>query len=181
MTHRHAVLALTLLTAACSDNLLPDAIFPNTIDTLTLGSVHDTPVPIPSAYSIAEARAVRTDLSASFDFVYLRSVDGRDLLLPLDAVGLGTRNTEPGLQHSTLSFDALVDPPNSGYIWSDSLEVSVGDVLVGRSRICFALSVPHYAKLEILALDPAARTITFRVVANQNCGYRNLGPGVPED
>jgi lysyl-tRNA synthetase class 2 len=55
------------------------------------------------------------------------------------------------------------------------------EVFVARSRIvCSALSVPLYGKLRILELDATARTVTFEILADQNCGYVGLEPGLPD-
>jgi hypothetical protein len=165
---------------ACADDDLPEPTFENAVTSFTLGSLHATPVVLPSAFSIPDNRLVRTDQSPSFDFVYLRAGD-RDLLVPLDALGLGSRTSNPGLQLSTLSFDLLVDPPSDGYVTTDSLEVSVGDVIVARSRVACYLGVPQYAKLQVTAIDPGAGTLTFDAVANVNCGYRSLALGLPRN
>lgn len=182
MTSCRRLLAVAVvLLSACADDDLPEPNFENAVTTFTVGSLTSTPVIIPSAYSIPDNRVVRTDQSASFDFAYLR-LDGRDLLVPLDAIGLGGRNANPGLQRATLSFDLLVDPPSDGYITSDSLEVSVGDVIVARSRVaCQGLGVPQYAKLQVTSINPAAGTLTFDAVANVNCGYRSLALGLPRN
>ncbi len=164
--------------AACADDQLPDAFYENRVETFTIGALHGTPVSIPSGFSVVENRTVRTDQSGGFDFAYLRE-GGRDLLVPLDAIGLGSRSTNPGLQHSSESFESLVNPPGDGYVTDDSLEIAVGDVIVARSRIACYLGVPQYAKLMIKAIDEAAGTITFDAVANINCGYRSLALGVP--
>jgi hypothetical protein len=59
--------------------------------------------------------------------------------------------------------------------------LAVGNVFVARSRIvCSALSVPLYGKLRILELDATARTVTFEILADQNCGYVGLEPGLPD-
>ncbi len=173
-------LALALASAGCSDNLLPDAFFANRVDTVTLGALIGTPVSVPSAYSIPDGRVVRTDQSTSFDLVYLVS-GGRPLLASLGAIGLGSSSADPGIQKSALSFDALVNPPTSGYLTKDSLPISVGDVIVARSRICYGYGVPQYAKLEVLELNPAQGTVKLKVMPNLNCGYRSLAPGIPED
>jgi hypothetical protein len=75
----------------------------------------------------------------------------------------------------------MVDPPNDGYITSDSLEVAVGDVLVARSRVACYLGVPQYAKLQVKSINAAAGTLTFDAVANVNCGYRSLALGLPRN
>ena len=177
---RTALAAALLVLSACADDNLPDAVFQNAVTTFTLGSLTATPVVVPSAYSIPDNRVVRTDQSASFDFVYVQDAD-RNLLVPLDALGLGGRTSNPGLQRTSLSFDALVDPPSDGYLTTDSLEVSVGDVIVARSRLACSLGVPQYAKLQVTSIDATAGTLTFDAVANVNCGYRSLALGLPRN
>jgi hypothetical protein len=41
--------------------------------------------------------------------------------------------------------------------------------------------VPQYGKIEITAIDLVARTIRFRYLVNNNCGYTSLQPGLPRD
>lgn len=181
MTSCRTILAAALLVLpACADDELPEPNFQNAVETFTVGSLTATPVTIPSAYSIPDNQVVRTDQSASFDFAYVR-VGERDLLVPLDALGLGSRTSNPGVQASALSFDALVDPPTDGYVTTDSLDVAVGDVIVARSRVACYLGVPQYAKLQIKSINPAAGTLTFDAVANVNCGYRSLALGLPRN
>jgi hypothetical protein len=176
---RLLLVALALATAACADDQLPDAFFDNSVETFTIGSLHGTPVSMPSAYSIPENRVIRTDQSSAFDFAYVRE-GGRNLLVPLDAIGLGSRTGNPGIQHTNQGFEQLVNPPSDGYVTSDSVEVQVGDVLVARSRLCY-LGVPQYAKLQVTSIDPDGGTLTFDVVANINCGYRSLALGIPRN
>ena len=38
-----------------------------------------------------------------------------------------------------------------------------------------------YGKIEILAIDPVARSVTFRYLVNNNCGYLGLEPGLPRN
>lgn len=167
-------------TAACSNTDLEPAQIDNVVDTITLGALIGTSIATPSAFSIPDARAVRTDQTASFDFAYNVDPAGRRILLPLDALGLGARNgANPGLLRSTSSFAALSTPPTNGYVTKDTIVVAVGDVVVARSRIACFLGVPEYAKLEILSFDDAKRTVRFQVLANVNCGYRNLDIGIP--
>lgn len=181
MISRRALLAvMAVLSAACADDELPEPNFENVVTTFTVGSLLTSPVIMPSAYSIPDNQVVRTDQTAGFDFAYLR-VDDRDLLVPLNAMGLGGRTSNPGLLTSSVSFDLMVDPPTDGYITADSIEVSVGDVLVARSRIACSFGVPQYAKLLVKSINPAAGTLTFDAVANINCGYRSLALGLPRN
>ncbi len=180
--HGRRTLALAALAAlaACGDTQLPEAVYVNSVDTFTISSITGTPVALAGAYSVLEDRVVRTDQSAGFDFAYLHDGD-RHLLVPLDALGLGARTTNPGLQLSSLAFDAITTPPSDGYVTDDSVNVHVGDVLVARSRPLCYLGVPQYARIQILGTDDAEGTITFRTVANLNCGYRSLVLGLPTE
>lgn len=171
---------LLLALAACGDELFP-ASFENVEEEVVLGSLIGTAPPVPSGYSISDARTVRTDLSASFDFAYLVDQAGRSLLVPIDGLGLGSSSSNPGLQKRDEAFAAIRIAPSNGYLTTDSIEVAVGDVLVGRSRIACFLGVPQYAKMEVLAIDAAAKTIRLKVLPNVNCGYRSLAPGIPRE
>lgn len=181
MMPRSFLLASTLLLLACADDQLPDATFENTVDVFTLASLEGTPVHLPSAFSVADDRTVRTDVSAAFDFVYLLGDDGTNYLVPLDALGLGGRTSNPGLQKITTTFETMVSPPSEGYVTDDSVVVAVGDVIVARSRIVCNLGVPQYGKLEILSFNAASRTVEFKALSNINCGYRSLITGTPSD
>ena len=60
--------------------------------------------------------------------------------------------------------------------------VTLSERYLARSRVnCSALGVPHAAKLEGLAIDATARTVTFQVLGDENCGYIGLEPGRPEN
>lgn len=177
---RYLVLGAGLAAFACSDQQLDPAQIDNIVDTLVVGALVGTPIATPSAFSIPDARVIRTDQSAGFDFAYNVDATGRHVLLPLAALGLGATNgTNPGLQKSTETFDNLKNPPSNGYLTTDTLVVAVGEVYAARSRITCYLGVPEYAKIQILSFDDVARTMKFRVLANVNCGYRNLETGIP--
>jgi len=178
--HATVLLAIGMAAAACGTQQLQPAQIDNVVDTVTLGALVGTSVSLASAYSIPDARVIRTDQSSAFDFAYDVDAAGRRVLLPLFALGLGTPNgTNPGLILSNQTFEGLIDPPTSGYITNDTLVAAVGDVFAGRSRIVCNLGVPEYAKLQILSFDDAKRTVTIQVLANTNCGYRTLGVGIP--
>jgi len=56
----------------------------------------------------------------------------------------------------------------------------VGDRFVVRSRIVCNIGVPKYGKLEVTNFDPVGKTVTFRVLINENCGFKGLEPGLPD-
>jgi hypothetical protein len=168
---------------ACSDaNSIPDATSKNAIDTVVVYAISGTEVFQPSGYAMTQRNPVRLDNSAAADFGYDRTADGRDVLLPGAMLGHpGSSGVDPGLQHTDLAFDDITAAEINNYKTLDTVAIAVGDVLYMRSRIpanCF-LGVPAYGKIEILGVDAENRTIQFRVLANLNCGYKSLQPGIP--
>ncbi len=180
---RVSPLHFALLAAiACSDsNGLPDPTFNNVERTETLYALTGTPVGTPSGYALEGSRRVRTDASIDFDFAYSIEPDGRHVFVPRAALGIEPNvSLQPGLQSRSVSFEAITEAPSNGYITDQVVPFAVGDRFVVRSRITCAIGVPKYAKLEVLSLDETARTVTFRVLTNDNCGYKGLEPGLPD-
>jgi hypothetical protein len=173
-------LAVAALVACGDSNGLGDAIAVNELDTLTLFALEGTPITTPSAFSIIGV-AVRTDATTEFEFAFNRLADGRAVFLPRAVLGLPSASgADPGLQPRPESFDAIEEAPSDGYVTDDTVAVAVGERYVVRSRVvCASLGVPQYGKLEILALED--RAVTFRALVNNNCGYRGLLPGLPEE
>lgn len=174
-----------VLFAACGGNTdLAPASVPNVVDTTTIGALNGSPVSLASAYSIADGSPVRTDLTAAFDFAYDVDTTGRHVFLTLEVMRLSNTNgSGPGLQPSSQAFDQITEAPTSNWITADTVVLNVGDVFTARSRIaCSGLGVPLYGKLEILSFDdtPGDRRITFKVLSDENCGYRSLVPGLPK-
>jgi hypothetical protein len=179
-------LCLCLAIAACSDaNDLPDATIENVEQTDTIWALVGTPVSTPSGYSLQPlvgSRRIRTDLFIDFDFAYNVEADGEHVFLPRAALGIDTANSvKPGFVPRTESFEAIEMPPTDGYSTDGPVPIAVGQRYVVRSRVvCPNLGVPKYAKMEILQFDDAARLVVFRILANDNCGFRSLEPGLPD-
>ena len=177
------LLLLALAVAiACSDaNSLPDPTETNVVDTVTLGALEGTPISVASGFSIT-AGAIRTDQSVDFEFAYnvRRLEDGsyQRVFLPRAALGLSTTTANPGLQARNESFDGITRAPSNGYTADSAVAIQVGQRYVVRSRVvCTALGVPLYGKLEILSFQDS--TVSFKLLADRNCGYRDLLPGLP--
>jgi hypothetical protein len=43
-----------------------------------------------------------------------------------------------------------------------------------------SIGLPKYAKLEVLSFDDVTRIVTFRIITDDNCGFRGLEPGLPD-
>jgi len=80
------------------------------------------------------------------------------------------------------SFDQITEAPLNGYNTLDTITTAINQVFVARSSlVCTSVGVPVYAKLRILSFNDVDREITFEVLANRNCGFRELTPGIPQN
>jgi len=176
-----APLALALLaaTATCGSPFsLPPANLGVPKGTVTLWALNGTDLAEPSAYDVMLQTVARTDRTSAFDFAFDVRVDSLNdttaVLLPRGSLGL---SIDGGLQLTQQVFDSITIAPTGGYIDSLPVAVKAGNVLFAASRqeTCnFGYIKPLYAKLHVTALDLAARTITFDIVTDPNCGYRSL-------
>ena len=179
-----SVLVPLALAAACSDsNSLGDATEVNAVDTVTLGALEGTSISTPSGYRITTG-PVRTDQTVDFEFAYnIRQLsDGsyQRVFLPRAALGLSsTDQANPGLQRREQSFDEITSAPSNGYVVDSAVPVQEGERYLVRSRVVCTIGVPYYGKLQILSFQDS--TVTFEVLANQNCGFKDLLPGLPEN
>ncbi len=175
-------LLVSLAAPACSDsNDLPDATIENVERTDTLWALVGTPVSTPSGFSVEGSRRVRTDLTVDFDFAYNIQVDGQHVLLPRAALGIDTANSvNPGFVARTESFEAITTPPSDGFVTDEAVPIAPGERYVIRSRVTCNVGVPKYAKVEILEFNDPLGIMTFRVLVNDNCGFRSLEPGLPD-
>jgi hypothetical protein len=176
-----ALTGLVLLVVGCTDtNGLPAPFFANEVDTVSLYALRGTPLTLPSAYTLLGAQAVRTDLTTALDFAFdFDSLDA-PALYPTGAINLGQLS---GVQTSTTPFAAIKLAPTGGYIFDKPITLDAGTVVLVRSRptLCsFGVSLPLYAKLHVLAVDTAPRRLKFEILVDQNCGYRGLELGLPQ-
>lgn len=174
---------VTALLSACDNPLaLPPPSFENRVDTVTIFALTGTPIQQPSAYDIINRTPARTDRAQAFDFAFDLDSAGRAVLLPTRALGL---TAQAGIAVQTAPFDSVVRAPDEGFVEDSIVRIREGDVFVGRSRVspeqCALLgSLPRYGKFRVLTVDPSARAVTFELLVNANCGFRNLQPGFPE-
>jgi hypothetical protein len=175
------LLALSAV-AACSDNdNLPDPTDENFVDTVTVGSLTDTPITTASGFAVVVG-PVRTDLDPSFDFAYDIQGDpatGTSVLLPRAVLGIVSETSaEPGLMRRDEAFDAIEAAPSNGYVTEEAVPIALGERYIVRSRVTCSIGVPRYAKIEIIGLED--NSVILKVLANANCGYRGLEPGLPD-
>ncbi len=176
-----AVLALVVAAACSSSTGLPAATQSNTVDTVSLYSLYgDTfPVERPSGFDLFSNVPVRTDRTASFDFAFTLSPDGKAELLPTYVLGLARGS---GFIKSNSQFSLISTAPLSGYQDSLSTVLDTGGVAIMRSRPvqCVTGVLYYYGKLHVLAIDTTARRLDLEVLVDRNCGYHGLLPGIPK-
>lgn len=182
-----AAATLAALVAACgTEDFLAKPISENDTVTVTLGALLSTPVGTYSGYatrpssSIQGSGPVRVDLSTDLEFIYDIDPVLGPALYPAEAKGLLTHSsTNPGLQRMAVPFDSILKARSNGYTLDAPLAVDSGDVFLVRSRVRCVIGVPIYSKLQVLGVDSVAHTMTFRIMVNANCGYRDLDFGLP--
>jgi hypothetical protein len=175
------LLALAALAACGDEDSLPDPTTRNIVDTVTVGSLTDTPITTASGFSVSGG-AIRTDVDPGFDFAY--DIEGppetgRKLILPRAVLGITSTGTaEPGVMQREEAFDDIDAAPSNGYVTDSAVTVALGERYVVRSRVVCQLGVPLYAKVEIIGFED--NSLVLKRLKNVNCGYRSLEPGLPD-
>ena len=168
---------LIVVQAACEDPfrafLLNVPLNPTEV---TLFDFVDGRLQDPPAFDLVFENPVRVDQTRNWDFLF-QIRDGVPELAPFTAATDSV--SDSGLITTTDSFEGVLEAPEEGYLLSVPTPIQVGDVLIARSRIdpTQFLACSRYAKLEILEIDLAAGSLTFRVLGNPNCGDTVLEPG----
>lgn len=179
---RVATLLLPLAAACGSGTTLPPSTIVNVVDTTTLYALSGTAISLPSGFDVVSATAVRTDRSYPLDFAFDIDSTGAARLWPANLLGLGGN---PGLLRLGQAFADVLTAPLEGYVTDSVLTLGDSTVFVARSRASSTLctvsaSLPRYGKFRVLAIDRQERSVTLELLVDQNCGYRGLEPGLPD-
>ncbi len=168
------------IAAACGDPFgLPRASVDNVVDTVSLYALTGTPPRTPSGYHLQFRQTVLIQDGGTFDFAIDLDSAIRPVLKPTGALKLGRSS---GVQATTLPFDSIRIAPATGFQLDSAVTVDVGGRAIVHSRdatCSYGIAAVYYAKLQILAVDTAARRIDFQILVDTNCGYRGLEPGLP--
>lgn len=174
-----AWLAGLVTVLACGDGfdrlLSPVALRPTRVE---LVDFRTGPLLEPSAFDGVNGRVVRVDQSVGWDFLFFLPEDGPAELRAFEAVT--GELSEASLQKVELAFDDITLAPEEGYVRTEPVPVSEGDVLVFTSRRDPAfqgLRCRHFGKLEVLEIDRPAGRLAFHFLLNPNCEVRGLVPG----
>ena len=184
MTSRLFLLLAGIAAAmACGAPTRVKANFSVVEDTLTVYALSDTSLSRPVAVNSDSSHrpvAVRFETGSNATVVFNLAPGGAGAVIyPPNLLGPVGRT---GLQRSALSFEAITTAPQDGYVDTASVISQVGDVVLVRSQhaSCTLEVNPYiYAKLQILAIDAAARTIRLRMRVDPDCGFRSFLAGIP--
>jgi hypothetical protein len=183
-----AAVALSAALSACGDPTKPKAQQGNFTDTVAVNALNGAPRNAPVALALFSGIPVRADASFSFDFAFDINSAGQLVLLPVRTVAGGLASAHSvGFQSMNVPFEALTLAPNKGYTHDSLFVVTVGQVVAIESADPSACAFSYYsnvfyAKLQVLSVDPVARTFNARFTVDPNCGFRSLAPtGTPKD
>lgn len=173
-----AGVVLSVALVGCEDPLSSRrAPVPDEPSEATLVSLQDGTLRDESAFDVTGPDPVRTDQTSEWDFAVRRGEGGGLEFAPRNLI-LGT-SSAAGLQRSDFAFGEVTEAPQDGYVSDEPVPVETGQVYVARSRRdpSVALSCFRFMKMEVLSVDDAAGTVTFRYLGNPNCGRRTLEAG----
>ncbi len=181
------VVAATVVTACSQDDpFRPIATTESAVSSFTVTAL-SAGVTSPSALEFVNLRTVRPALDASggpnFQVAFDLGADGQIRLVPaLALVNPPSGATSVGLARTTSAFDDLGRAPNSGFINDSTVTAALGETWVVRvdPALC-SFGDPFYAKLVVDEVNALTRRISFRVLINRNCGYRDLTVGLPRN
>ena len=183
---RAAGALLALAVAACDDPFEVTADVDVVEATVVMRALTGTALELPLVLLAApEPQVVRPTADFVFDLAFDFDGGGVATLYPVDLVARPSvvAGRTVGLQKVTgQSFESVTRAPGGGYVFREPLAVAVGDVVVLQSvghPSCAGsfFSTIVFAKLRIDAIDPAARTLTARVLVDPNCGFRGFETG----
>lgn len=183
-----AILGVVLAASACTDPNRLIAGVDTVTDTLDVYALTGSPPAFPTALVTPTHTVVRADAGLSFDVAFDIDGSGRALVYPFKVVvdpayadALGRR---VGIRVMPVQFDSLLRAPTSGYNYDSVTVMPEGSVAVIQtfrySECTFDISKTIYSKIVIDDVDMAARRVTFRILVDPACGFRDLVPGRPK-
>lgn len=183
-----ACAVLSVGMTACSSLTRPKAQTDNATDTVTVYALNGTPVDAPSGLWLFGQQAVVISSSFSFDLALDLNSQGQMTLYTVRYVAGGLSAAHSvAMQKMGTDYDAVTKAPSSGYVTDSLFTANVGDVFAiqtsDQSACGFSVfSNVIYGKVQVLSVDPIARTMKTRFTVDPNCGFFSLIPsGTPKD
>ncbi|HEX7122043.1 MAG TPA: hypothetical protein VF178_06690 [Gemmatimonadaceae bacterium] len=170
--------------AACDDPFAPRASTAVRSDTFSIFALSGTPVNVPTAFNVLFFTPVRVEPTYGFDFAFDIDDQGRVLLIPVSRMGgVVTTGRRVGFQRPSVPFDEVTRAPAAGYHIDSTFVLGPREPVIVEliSDACpfGVVSQFIYSKIEVLAIFPTDRRLTFRITYDPNCGFRSFLPGIP--
>jgi hypothetical protein len=181
------VFGAAIAASACTDPIHIKAQDVTVVDTVTVYALTGTSPALPSGLDIFTRQPVVVDGLAAFDVAFDIESPTQVRIYPVRFVVTSPRGVrQVGIRKQPGEFAQLVNAPSGIYQTDSSVAVSPGEIAVIQTTRAFAgefcqytLQPYLYAKLSVLSIDMAARTITFELGLDPNCGFRSFLPGLP--
>jgi hypothetical protein len=182
-----AVFGAAILASACTDPIHITAQDATVVDTITVYALSGTSPSLPSGLDVFTRQPIVVDGFAAFDLAFDIVSPTQVRILPVRFVVTSPSGVrQVGIKHHPGTFPQLLNAPSGTYPTDSAITVSPGDLVVIQTtrafpgEFCqFALQPYLYAKLSVLSIDMAARTIQFELGMDPNCGFRSFEPGIP--
>jgi hypothetical protein len=157
------------------------------VDTLTVYALSGTSPSLPSGIDLFTTQPVVVDGFGNFDIAVDIESPTQARIYPVRFVVNSPRGVRVvGIRKEAGTFAQLTSAPAAVYQTDSSVAVSPGEVVVVQTtrafpgEYCqFALQPYLYAKLSVINIDMAARTVQLALGLDPNCGFRSFQSGIP--
>ena len=185
-----AAVAAIAVATSCGDPTAIKAQFDNVEDTLELFALNGVPPSLPSAIRTRSGPGqfeVRVGSDFGFDVAWDIGPSGEAIAYTPRMVAsqlVGTRRV--GLLLAEGPFEAVLKAPTGGYKYDSLLVLPMGKVLLvdvfDPSCPVGSLLGPNIrSKIQLDSVVPLRKSLYMRILANRNCGFRDLVPGLPRE
>ena len=181
------VFGAAIAASACTDPIHITAQDATIVDTVTVYALSGTSPSLPSGLDLFTRQPIVVDGLAAFDIAFDIESPTSVRIYPVRFVVTSPSGVrQVGIRKQSGAFEQLVNAPSGIYQTDSSVAVSPGEIAVIQTTRAFpgefcqyALQPYLYAKLSVLSIDMAARTIQFQLGLDPNCGFRSFLPGIP--
>lgn len=182
-----AVFGAAIVASACTNPIHITAQSATVVDTVTVYALSGTSPSLPSALDVFARQPVVVDGFGAFDVAFDIESPTQVRIYPVRLVVTSPSGVrQVGIRKEAGAFGQLKMAPAAVYPTDSSVLVSPGEVAVIQTtrafsgEFCqFALQPYLYAKLSVISIDVAARTIKFQLGLDPNCGFRSFESGIP--
>lgn len=175
--------------SACRSEDAFRASLPIAPDTLVAYDLHTGQFPLPNGLNTISRSVVPIGGSgAAFDIGFAIQPDGSVDVIPAREIISPISGLSPmvGIYTSSEAFEQLERAPEEYFRPDTTTNVQLGETFIlqvfrnSGELVCYYLYPPRiYSKVVIDSVNIASGAIYLRQLANPNCGYRSLVPGLP--